>query len=122
MQLLQIKTSTARIAARITATDIGGIGIDTETTTTMMIAVGTGSRNMTEANFGVGTPITIDTSLRVSPSEIACRLGLRGSLCFAARFRQTWKAALSLFPSNLSVGFPLRRPIANESPLEGTLC
>src|SRR6267143_1747703 len=122
IQFLQIKTSTARIVARITATDIGGTGIDTETTTTMTIVVGTGLPNMTATNFGVGTPKTIDTSLRVSPRETTCRLGLRGSLCFAARFRQAWKAALSLFPSNLSAAFPLHQSIANASPLEGTSC
>src|SRR6266404_3358167 len=121
MQFLQIKTSTARLAARITATDIGGTGIDTETTTTMTIVAGTGLPNMTATNFAVGMPKTIDTSLRVWPRETACRRGLRGSLFFAARFRQAWKAALSLFPSNLSAGFPLRRPIANASPLEATL-
>ncbi len=88
----------------------------------MTIVAATGLPNMTATNFGVGTPKTIDTSLQAWPREIACRLGLRDSLCFAACFRQAWKAALSLFPSNLSAGSPLRRPIANASPLEATSC
>src|SRR5712664_1459940 len=119
MQFLQIKTSTARIAARITATDIGGTGIDTETTTTMTIVAGTGLPNMTATNFAVGMPKTIDTSLRVWPRETACRRGLRGSLFFAARFRQAWESRVVFVPVELERRLPPPPPDCERIAIGG---
>ncbi len=52
---MQIKISTTRIETGTTTTDIGGIKIDTESTTTMTIAAATDLRSMTATNFGAGT-------------------------------------------------------------------